>query len=248
MLLNRKKPKVLPTAENQKTLVKKGRKAPESAKIRARAVYEDWKEDGFKNLNKAMIKNGYSEVTASSSGQLLKTMAWKEMLAEFMPDSFLAEHHKALFESRKYVREDYWDRDDNGKRVKMVKFVDVGPDVNAVAKALDLAYKIKGAYRVDGGGGEDSRPKNSTIYNLFFNPNIRKNVKNLEEELKKQLYGEPIKDDDGTIPDTFGGFSQPDTRKPSIYERGGGVDEGYTGEDGEVKDDGGGSAGGGGER
>lgn len=89
-------------------------------------------------ISGAMVKAGYSETTASTTGKLTNTRGWKDLLEEHLPDSLLSERHKELLNKREiaYIGQ--------GKD-KEAELIDQ-PDTQAVSKALDMAYKIKGRY------------------------------------------------------------------------------------------------------
>ena len=224
------KKKILEKPEKKKLVRTKGT-ARAGDKIRMRMVFEDAKANNFKSMSKSLAKFGYSPTMSPSN--ITRTKTWKEIMEEAMPDTLLAEKHAELLHARHkvVVREKEWDEDGGFEMVDRV--VDLGPDLGAVSKGLEMAYKLKGSFNPR---SEDdaSRPSQSTIYNLFYKPEIRNSVKQLEAALTKQLYGEPLKDDDGTIPENFGGSST--TYVEPAGEDGGGVDEGDTGEDDSVKE------------
>jgi len=209
------------------------KKTTNAAKIKAKLVFEDWKSNNFKGLQKSMHKIGYGRTMGPS--HLERTKAWKDILNEALPDSLLAEKHLELINARKsdIIYEDQWEKDKNGELVRMRKrkIVDLGPDLNSVSKGLEMAYKLKGAFNTKP-EGEDSRPPNSTIYNLFYKPEIRDSVKQLEAALTKQLYGKPLEDDDGEIPEFFGGKSTAIDVTPTYEDGNSKPDGGNPGEDG----------------
>lgn len=83
-------------------------------------------------------------------------------IAERLPDDLLEEKHLALLNKI----------DKEG-----------GIDVQAVSKGLDMAYKVKGAYK-----SSDEPPQgNKNIYNFFFNKEVQEEVKNLEDRIKLAL-------------------------------------------------------------
>lgn len=221
--------------KNYQTTGRKKGVANAEDKFRMKMVFNDWKQNEYKGLKKSMLAHGYSE--KMSPGKLAKTLTWKQIMDEAMPDGLLAEKHLELLNARKtaVVQENEYVEDEDGgyQKQKVTKIVDLGPDTNAVSKGLEMAYKLKGAFNPKD-DGEGSRPSNSTIYNLFYKPEIRDSVKQLEKALTKQLYGEPLKDDDGTIPENFGGTVT--TVEPIIDDGGGNFDVGDNGEDGSVEE------------
>lgn len=221
--------------KNYQTTGRKKGVANAEDKFRMKMVFNDWKQNEFKGLKKSMLAHGYSE--KMSPGKLAKTLTWRQIMDEAMPDGLLAEKHLELLNARKtaVVTEKEWVEDEDGNITKETvnKIVDLGPDTTAVSKGLEMAYKLKGAFSPKD-DGEGARPSQSTIYNLFYKPEIRDSVKQLEKALTKQLYGEPLKDDDGTVPDFFGG--EVTTVEPIIEDGGGNTDGGDTGEDGSVEE------------
>lgn len=75
------------------------------------------------NVSKTMLEVGYTKASASNPSNLTDSQGWKELMEEYLPDNKLAEKHRALLDKV----------DSEG-----------GIDVNAVGKALDMAYKLKG--------------------------------------------------------------------------------------------------------
>jgi len=224
------KPKSRSRPRPDKPPLKRGKGFVRSAdKMRMQLVFHDWKKNGFKSLGKSMIRHGYSP--KSEPHDMTKSMTWQQIMKEAMPDSFLMEKHVELLNARKTeIVESVEFNEETGLNEKVKKLVDLGPDVQAVGKGLEMAYKLKGSFNVKD-DGEGSRPANSTIYNLFYKPEIRNSVKQLEAALTKQLYGEPLKDDDGTIPENFGGSSTTPYDDTSNDVGRGEVDNGDSGED-----------------
>lgn len=74
-------------------------------------------------LGEIMREAGYSEATSNLPQALTESNGWKELMEEYLPDKLLASKHKALLN-------------------KMDKEGEI--DTNAVGKALDMAYKLKG--------------------------------------------------------------------------------------------------------
>lgn len=75
------------------------------------------------SLSDAMIETDFQMTLKNSPGAISETDAWKLVMEKYLPDDKLAKRHKALLDKN--------DRDGN-------------PDTQAVGKALELAYKIKG--------------------------------------------------------------------------------------------------------
>ena len=75
------------------------------------------------SLSDAMIEADFQVTLRNSPGAISQTDAWKLVMEKYLPDDKLGRRHSALLDKN--------DRDGN-------------PDTQAVGKALELAYKIKG--------------------------------------------------------------------------------------------------------
>ena len=173
--------------------------------------------------------------------KMMATRTWQQIMQEVLPEDMLAAKHQELLLARRTAIVKKRTYSEDGKvEFEEETVVDLGPDIAAVGKGLELAYRIKGMYnRTPNGEDGGGRPPNSTIYNLFYKPEIKNSVKQLEDALKKQLYGEPLKDDDGSVPENYGGFFGSDNPAGSDEGQSSDVDGGDTGEDGGVERDGG---------
>lgn len=148
------------------------------AYYRQRRVMINWINNGMKDLHKAVIAEGYSPAFAASNKlQISKT--WQVLLEEYLPDDLIAERHRELLNKRDYVKVK-----DAKTGVETVQ--DAGPETNAVFKAIDMAYKLKGQYKEDKGG----TTKNTAIYNLIYDPKLKAGVKSLEDSIKQAIYND----------------------------------------------------------
>lgn len=75
------------------------------------------------SVSAAMKLAGYAETTTTNPQQITNSKGWKELMEEQIPDDLLAKKHRALLDKK----------DKEGEI-----------DTNAVGKALDMAYKLKG--------------------------------------------------------------------------------------------------------
>lgn len=99
--------------------------------FRARATIQNIMEsNGKMSISKAMLKAGYPPATAKNPQQLTRSKTWKRLLDEYLPDDYLSKKHKELLEKK---------------------------DFNAVAKGLDMAYKLKGKYQKDKENEEENK-------------------------------------------------------------------------------------------
>lgn len=97
-------------------------------------------------------------------------------IAERLPDDLLEEKHLALLNKKETVKI----RDEFGNEI-IQETNQI--DSNAVAKGLDMAYKIKGAYG-------DEKPKGDTknVYNInLFSKEFQQDIEILENKLKSKL-------------------------------------------------------------
>jgi len=84
-------------------------------------------------VSRAMIDANYSPKTAKNPEKLTNSKGWQELMSKHLPDSALAKKHRELLNKREYITIDG-------------ESEDVGPETQAVSKALDMAYKLKGKY------------------------------------------------------------------------------------------------------
>jgi len=142
-----------------------------------RAVFDHYKKQGFRDLSKAIRKTGhYSESAAKNSNVVKKTKSWQLLLDEQMPEEHLARRHAEVLDKRDYRKN--VDSDGN------IEMVDDGPSA-MVLKGLDMAYKLRGSYTKD-----ETLAPSTVMYNLFYKPEVREQMKNFEEGLKQTLMHE----------------------------------------------------------
>ena len=144
---------------------------------RQRQIMKNWLAKGMKDMVKATIEAGYTPKTANAM-KVQKTQTWAYILEEFLPDDLVATRHRELLDKREYQKV----KDKNEKET----LVDVGPETSAVTKALDMAYKLKGAYKEDKGPTK----VNTAIYNMIYDPGIKAKLKTFEDSLKEAIYNE----------------------------------------------------------
>lgn len=100
------------------------------------------------NIGKAMIAAGYSPATAKTPQKLTESKGWQELMATVFPDRLLLKKHKDLFNAESSA---------------------------IIARALDMAYKIKGYYH----HGTTSYTQVNSLNNLQIT----------DEQLKRVLKG-----------------------------------------------------------
>lgn len=92
------------------------------------------------NITQAMITAGYSPNTANTPQKLTESDGFRELMEEYLPDDLLLEKHLELLNKTEKIAK-------NNNATKQVEVIDTGePDTQAVSKALDMAYKMKGSY------------------------------------------------------------------------------------------------------
>ena len=156
-----------------------------------RQIFENYKEQGFRSLGKAIRRTGvYSEAVASRVNLITKSVSWQTLMNEYMPEETLAQRHSELLNKRDteivydYVKAGK-DKKGNQKFKKVARFIDKGPETNAVSKGLELAYRLRGSFQ------KEEAPAQSTVmYNLFYKPEVREQVKMFEDSLKLTLLNE----------------------------------------------------------
>lgn len=152
-----------------------------------RIIFQNYKDLGFKSLGKAIRRTGvYSESVASRVNQITKSKSWQKLMEEYMPEEHLAHRHSELLDKRdtKTV-EDIKYGEDGKIQEKVVRIVDMGPDTNAVTKGLEMAYRLRGSFTKD-----DTPPPSTVMYNLFYKPEVREQMKVFEDGLKQSLLNE----------------------------------------------------------
>ena len=84
-------------------------------------------------VSTVMKEVGYKESTSNKPSNLTESDGWNELMNKHLPDSALAKKHRELLNKREY-------------RTFYGNSEDIGPETQAVSKALDMAYRLKGRY------------------------------------------------------------------------------------------------------
>jgi hypothetical protein len=143
-----------------------------------RMVFENYKNQGFRNLKKAIRTTGvFSESLADHPSVLTSTKSWKLIMQEYMPEEHLALRHSELLDKRDYRTV----KNTDGTTYE----VDNGPETNAVSKGLELAYRLRGSFQKD-----EAPPASTVMYNLFYKPEVREEMRLFEDKIKLSLYNE----------------------------------------------------------
>lgn len=156
------------------------------------AVFQHYKDQGFRSLGKAIRKTGvYSDGMANNVAKFSSSKSWQTILDLYLPEEILALRHSELLNKRdtETVYDDVptKQRDKDGKVVmkKVARLVDLGPETNAVSKGLELGYRLRGAFSKD-----DTPATPANVYNLFYKPEIRQQVATFEAGIKQSLFNE----------------------------------------------------------
>ena len=115
------------------------------------------------SMGEAMRKAGYSKVYAKKPGELINTKSFQQLLKEDLPDDLLTSKHRELLNAEVKV---YRKGELETQRM----------DTEAVARALDMGYKLKGAYA----------PERQIVLNLYAgrsDDDLKQEIVRLEEEL-----------------------------------------------------------------
>lgn len=154
------------------------RKFKDSIRPAHRAIFQNYKDQGFRSLGKAIRKTGvYSENIEKRVNIITKTKSWQLLMAEYMPEEHLAKRHAELLDKRSYRKVENPDG--------TTEDVDDGPETAAVTKGLELAYRLRGSFQK-----EEAPPPSTVMYNLFYKPEVREQMRVFEDGLKLSLYNE----------------------------------------------------------
>lgn len=111
---------------------------PKRNSIRQEILAKKISENDGKPMGQLMKESGYSANYAKTPSRLKQTLTWKELMEKYLPDKLLQKRHKQLLNKREFIA-----IGKKGER-KVLKTGEMDPD--AVAKGLDMAYKLKDRY------------------------------------------------------------------------------------------------------
>ncbi len=116
------------------------------------------------NISKAMRDAGYSPRTAHNPSKLTESRVWPQLMKKFLPDSLIIKKHHDLLNATtaQFVDDEYV-----GEKM----------DAHAVAKGLEMAYKLKGRYA----------PEKHMIIDDEPDPELEELAMAVEEEIKEKL-------------------------------------------------------------
>lgn len=105
------------------------------ATIRQRKTFKALGETGG-NISKAMVKAGYSKVTAHHTEKLTKSKGWQELLDTCLSDKKLTKLHERILEKKEKIVVSDGVKD--GSHIE-----DTGQPHSDAVKGLEIAYKLK---------------------------------------------------------------------------------------------------------
>ncbi len=145
---------------------------------RHRQLYLELQKPEHKGLiTSAMRALDFTPSLIDSPTQVTRTKSWKALLDERLSEDLLTRRHTELLNKRDgtYVTIG------RGKS-RRVEFIDKGPDTTAVARGLELAYKLRGSFVP-----EPVAVAPANVYNLFYSPQVRASVASFEAQLKHAI-------------------------------------------------------------
>jgi hypothetical protein len=141
---------------------KQSRKRFPTVRAKHRLIIRNFTENPS-SMGAAIRKAGYSEHYAKKPGELINTKSFQQLLKEALPDDLLTSKHRELLNAEVKV---YRKGELETQRM----------DTEAVARALDMGYKLKGAYA----------PERQIVLNLYAgrsDDDLKQEIIRLEEEL-----------------------------------------------------------------
>jgi phage terminase small subunit len=96
-----------------------------------------------RTLTEALLKSGYSESMAHQQSNVTKSKGWNEILERALPDKKLLKRHKELLDKHEFIA--------IGKVGEREVMRTGEIDANAVARGLEMAYKLKNKFPKEGG-------------------------------------------------------------------------------------------------
>ncbi len=150
-----------------------------SIRPRHRELYAELQKPEHKGQFKsAMLAIGYPVSTAEHNGGIVQaTKSWKALLDERLSEELLTRRHNELLNKRDTTTVTIG----RGKKAR-IELIDHGPDTTAVARGLELAYKLRGSFVP-----EPVAAPPANVYNLFYSPQVRASVASFEAQLKHAI-------------------------------------------------------------
>lgn len=102
------------------------------------------------NISKAMRDAGYKS-TSKNPQELTRSLGWQQLMDKYFPEKLLAKKHKKLLNKKEYIA--------IGKFGEREVIATGEIDASAVAKGLDMAYKLRGKYKAE----DEDKPRVAKI-------------------------------------------------------------------------------------
>jgi len=99
-------------------------------------------------LGKIMVEAGYAPSTATNPQKLTESKAWPALMEKYFPDTLLSKRHKQLLNKKEFFAVG----EKGDRRIEPTGEIDPA----AVARGLEMAYKLKNKYPVEKSGGDTS--------------------------------------------------------------------------------------------
>lgn len=135
----------------------------------AKKISENIGSENPKPVGEILREVGYSESISESPALVTESKGFKELMAEFLPDSFLVDAHKQLFSQKQVAYFTFSKAMSDAEIIEHVRAAGIEvitvregekgkmafysiPDAAAIKNGLDMAYKIGGKYPKEGSG------------------------------------------------------------------------------------------------
>jgi len=123
--------------------VKKKKKRLIVPTLRMKKAFSNYIENGG-NMRQALLSAGYSASTSKCPSLVTRMRGWQQLVEKYLPDKKILEKHKELLEKKEILTR-------NNMTTGEIETISTGEiDVQAVSKALDMFYKLKGSYSKEG--------------------------------------------------------------------------------------------------
>lgn len=151
-----------------------------------RAILHDMTQG--KTISEAIIAQSYAPSVADKPSIITNTKSWAMLMEEHLPEDLVARRHAELLNKR----DTHTVVIGRGKKAR-IEVIDDGPNVTAVKGGIEMAYKLRGAFK-----SEAPPPPSTAIYNLFYQPHIQARVRAFEDAIKESIAHEIVATDTGS--------------------------------------------------
>lgn len=153
----------------------------------ARKTSESLRSDTPPTKSEILLESGYKPSIAEKPAIVFDSKGFKDELAKLIPDDLLVKRHLELLNKREVVKT--FSHETGETEIEITD----QPDTQAVSKALDMAYKLKGSY-----AKETDPPPPTNTYNFILNPQIKVAVLEFEKQVKQLITSDVQKENDAT--------------------------------------------------